>query len=171
MVKYNHLDRLQMKQSNLGLFYICLSLYVSLLFVYFYFFYFLLIFYFHYYFSSASSSAAAASANSEDSKSHGKGRFIIYVEDRRCKRFKTIMLMTFFKHFGHGCTRDLVLDFLRQSGVSLKKNSSWLVNPYCVSFKSNSFVMKYFHRRVVAFHNSLPKPNPVCASLTLVEVV
>ena len=37
MVKYNHLDRLQMKQNHLGLFYICLSLYVSLLFVYFFF--------------------------------------------------------------------------------------------------------------------------------------
>ena len=108
MVKYKHLDRLQIKQSNLGLFYICLSLYVSLLFVYF--FYFLLIFYFHYYFSSASSSAAAASANSEDSKSHGKGRFIIHVEDRRCKRFKKIKLMKFFKHFGNGCTRDLFFD-------------------------------------------------------------
>jgi hypothetical protein len=63
---------------------IILHLFVSLCFVAFclLFFYFLLIFYFHYYFSSASSSAAAASANSDDSKSHGKGRFIIYVEDR-----------------------------------------------------------------------------------------
>jgi hypothetical protein len=80
--------------------------------------------------------------------------------------------MKFLQHFGHGCTRDLFFDLLATIRCETeKKNSRWLVNIYCVSFKSNSFVMKYFHRRVVAFHNSLPKPNPVCASLTLVEVL
>jgi hypothetical protein len=80
MVKYNHLDRLQMKQRTWDYFtFVCLIMFRCFLST---FFYFLLIFYFHYYFSSASSSAAAASANSDDSKSHGKGRFIIYVEDR-----------------------------------------------------------------------------------------